>query len=72
MADRIYRTKQGDMLDWICWHHYGKSPGYVEKVLEYNRDPRLSDQRSELPPGIIVLLPDITPEPVQTTIKLWD
>lgn len=31
-----YITKDGDMLDAICWRHYGRTRGVVEQVLEAN------------------------------------
>ena len=33
----IYSTKEGDVLDYICWKYYQKTSGVVEKVLEANR-----------------------------------
>jgi phage tail protein X len=29
-----YQTKDGDVLDAICWKYYGSTTGMVEKVLE--------------------------------------
>jgi len=31
-----YRTKEGDVLDRVCWKHYGAQAGAVEAVLEAN------------------------------------
>ncbi|MBK1868243.1 tail protein X [Aestuariivirga sp. YIM B02566] len=66
----IYRTKQGDMIDLICFRHYGRSSGAVEVVLEANRD--LSQQPAVLPLGIEITLPDISPIPTPQPVRLWD
>ena len=42
-----YRTKEGDMLDWICWKHYGQESGTVELVLTAN--PGLAANGPKLP-----------------------
>ncbi len=65
-----YITKDGDMLDAICWRHYGRTRGVVEQVLEANY--RLEEQPLEFPANLTILLPQIE-EPVQTNlIRLWD
>ncbi len=66
-----YRTRDGDMLDWICWRHYGRQAGAVEAVLEVN--PGLSDAGPILPAGLVIALPEL-PQPGQTvdTVRLWD
>jgi phage tail protein X len=66
-----YYTKDGDTLDTICHRHYGASSGYVEAVLEANRN--LAAQGAILPSGMMILLPDL-PElkPYKATLRLWD
>lgn len=66
-----YVTRTGDLLDWICWRHYGVSPTAVERVLDAN--PGLADRGPVLPAGIEILLPAL-PDPVQEveTVRLWD
>ena len=49
-----YITKEGDVLDWICWKHYG-TISVLEKVMEVN--PKITDER--LAAGIEVKLPYI-------------
>jgi phage tail protein X len=49
-----YQTKEGDVLDWICWKHYGTTAVF-EQVLAAN--PTLTDEK--LAAGTIVLLPFI-------------
>lgn len=65
-----YRTQDGDTLDLICHHYYGKTSGYVEKVLEAN--PSLADY-DVFPAGLLVELPDLSlPDPSQDSVSLWD
>ena len=66
-----YRTKEGDMLDAICYRYYGVQSGAVELVLDANQN--LSRQVEELPNGLIIELPDLpTTEKDITPIRLWD
>ena len=66
-----YRTKDGDLVDAICWRHYGEQSGAVEVVLEAN--PGLADIGPVLPSGIIVELPDLPPAVQELpTVRLWD
>jgi phage tail protein X len=62
-----YATKEGDMLDWICWKHYGTT-AVLEQILAAN--PDLTDEK--LPAGIIVKLPYITSIKSKNEIKLWN
>jgi phage tail protein X len=55
-----YIVKSGDMLDEICYKHYGSTyEGQVESVLEANRDLDLG-QYITLPIGLIIKLPIIS------------
>lgn len=67
-----YTTKQGDMVDWICWHHYGtERGGVVEAVLEAN--PFLASRGPVLPKGLTVFLPELpTPAADEPVIRLWE
>ena len=63
-----YITKEGDVLDWIVWHHYG-TISVLEKVMEAN--PKITDER--LAAGIEVKLPYIeTAKKNKGEIKLWN
>lgn len=64
----IYRTKDGDILDAICWKYYGQQVGTVEAVLEAN--PRLADADAELPAGILISLPELSLSESEV-ITLW-
>jgi len=71
MADTVYRTVDSDMLDAICFHHYGNETPFVEKVLDANRE--LAGQGPVYPAGLEIILPDLPAE--QATINvvtLWD
>ena len=54
-----YRTGIGEVLDRICFDHYGRSSAVVD-VLKAN--PGLTDHPAVLPEGVIVTLPDLPPE----------
>ena len=47
-----YVTKEGDVLDWICWKHYG-TISVLEKVMQAN--PNVTDEK--LKAGIEIKLP---------------
>ena len=49
-----YVTKEGDVLDWIVWRHYG-TISVLEKVMEAN--PKITDEK--LAAGIEIKLPYI-------------
>lgn len=66
----LYRTKEHDMLDWICWKHYGFQSGAVEVVLTANSE--LAEWGSFLPAGLLIALPEIKKATAKPTIKLWD
>lgn len=63
-----YTTKENDVLDWICWKHYGTT-SVIETVLAAN--PTLTDYK--LPAGTVVNLPYIdSMKDKRREIKLWD
>jgi phage tail protein X len=65
-----YRTKDGDMLDAICYRYYGSQSGVVELVLAANQN--LSRQSEQLPAGVIINLPDLPSQTKDITpIRLW-
>lgn len=62
-----YTTKEGDVLDWIVWQHYG-TVSVLEQVIEAN--PNITDEI--LKPGIEIKLPYIEfIEQSKGDIKLW-
>lgn len=66
-----YITKDGDVLDAICFKYYGNTLGTVEKVLKANR--HLANLDAVFNAGVKITLPDLTKpeEPDSATIKLW-
>jgi len=61
-----YITKPGDMLDEICYRHYGSTgEGQVEAVLEANRELDLG-QYVILPGGLEIKFSDVQPETIET------
>ncbi|MDQ7091745.1 MAG: tail protein X [Methylococcales bacterium] len=66
-----YLTKDGDMLDNICYKNYGVQEGVVELVLQANQN--LSEQPEVLSTGIYITLPDL-PIPLNdiTPIRIWE
>jgi phage tail protein X len=64
-----YVTKDGDVLDAICWKYYGSTTGVVEKVLQANR--HLAELDSIFAAGVKIILPDLTQEEETESVKLW-
>jgi phage tail protein X len=64
----IYTTKECDVLDWICWKHYGTT-AVLEQVLAAN--PDLTYEK--LPVGAMVNLPFIgSISSKRGEARLWD
>lgn len=61
-------TKDGDMLDALCWRHYGRED-VVPAVLEAN--PALAARPPMLPAGLRVTLPDLPDPAEKKEIRLW-
>ena len=70
MADTLYRTRDGDMLDEICWRHYDRQSGVVEQVLEKN--PGLAALGPIYDANVLIALPEIQRPVSSRTIQLWD
>ena len=64
-----YVTKDGDVLDAICWKYYGSTSGTVEKVLEANR--HLAELGSIFAAGVKIILLDLTLGTETESVKLW-
>lgn len=64
-----YRCREGDILDWICWKHYGRTRGAVEAVLEANSG--LAEYDPHLPAGLKITLPDLSPAEDKEVVRLW-
>jgi phage tail protein X len=62
-----YVTKDGDIIDAICFRHYGQTEGTVELVLEAN--PFLANEPITLRRNLTIILPEFTnPENIFTRI----
>lgn len=65
----ICRTSDGDLLDTLCYQHYGHLNGSVEVVLAANR--LLADEPQPLRTGLLITFPDIEQSVVEQ-VQLWD
>jgi len=63
------RTSDGDLLDTLCYHHYGHLRGTVEAVLEANEG--LAKEPQPFRVGLLILLPDLAPV-ADEAVRLWD
>ena len=70
MATLKYTSKDGDMVDEICWTHYGQQSGVVEQVYEAN--PGLAESGPILPAGLVICLPEINTEQENQQVQLWE
>ena len=62
-----YITKEGDVLDWIVWKHYGTMSA-LEQVIKAN--PNVTDEK--LRAGMIIKLPYVeTVQKKDNEVKLW-
>ena len=65
----IYRTKDGDMVDHICYKHYGS--GHMTSVV-LQENTGLAELGPVLPAGIEITLPQNSPQnPIKKPIRLW-
>ncbi|WP_264685604.1 MULTISPECIES: tail protein X [unclassified Wolbachia] len=65
-----YWSKEGEMIDLICWRHYGATRGVVEVVLEAN--PGLAEYSDSLPSGLRIKLPLIQEQLKKSKLKVWE
>ncbi|MDK1287358.1 tail protein X [Pseudoalteromonas umbrosa] len=70
MSAVSYITRDGDCLDLICFRHYGRSSGMVERVLEANYG--LAELGPIYPENIKIVLPDVPKPKVQREINIWE
>ena len=66
-----YRSQAGDVLDHICWRHYGREAP-VAAVLAAN--PGLAAHGPVLPAGIVIALPPLPAPalPHRERVRLFD
>ncbi len=65
-----YITRENEMLDLICWKHYGYSSGAVEELLLEN--PGLAEHGSFLPAGLRIKLPVIQKTSQESITKILE
>ncbi|MDX5496644.1 MAG: tail protein X [Wolbachia endosymbiont of Nomada fabriciana] len=65
-----YLTKEGEMLDLICWKHYGFTDGVVELALAENLG--LAEYGSFLPAGLKIKLSAIQKTVQKSKLKVWE
>jgi len=63
-----YLTREGEMLDEICYAHYQREE-YLAAV--YDANPGLAGYGNILPINVTVILPDLPPPPQQQSVRLW-
>ncbi len=61
-----YQTRDGDMVDEICFKHYGAINGYINSLYEAN--PMIAKYPVKLPAGITIVLPEVE---ITEEISLW-
>lgn len=64
-----YQTREGDMLDDICWRYYEREDAVIDVL---NANPGIVEYGAVLPKGLMVLLPDVDFSEVIESIGLWD
>ncbi|WP_067519544.1 tail protein X [Endozoicomonas ascidiicola] len=65
-----YTTRDGDMLDAICYQYYGHLNGTLEKVL--NANPCLCEKPILLPAGLVIELPVLEATGTTESIDLFE
>lgn len=65
----VYTTKDGDVLDDICYRFYGHLEGTVEKVLKNN--DFLGFEAPVLTAGLKIQLPEINDRKSVEAVRLW-
>lgn len=67
---QTYMTSDGDTVDYVAWKYYDTQNGrVVEQLLDAN--PGLADLGPSLPAGVLIIMPDITPELAAQGVRLW-
>ena len=63
------RTSSGDLLDTLCYAHYGHLNGTVERVMAVNQG--LSEEPQPFRAGVLIHFPDQPPAELEQ-VTLWD
>ena len=62
------RTSDGDLLDTLCYHFYGRLNGSVEAVVE--ADQGLADEPQPYRAGLLIHLPELVVADLEQ-VQLW-
>lgn len=62
-----YITKDGDVLDSICWKHYGTTD-VISEVLKAN--PKIENVIFKS--GLVIILPDIEKIETPEEVRIWN
>lgn len=65
-----YVSKENEMLDLICWKHYGFTDGVVELALAENLG--LAEYGSFLPAGLKIKLSAIQKTVQKSKLRVWE
>ncbi len=65
----VYRTRDGDVLDDICYAHYGTEQAVIQVL---NANSGLSELGGVYSAGVEITLPDIELQKEETEASLWD
>jgi phage tail protein X len=74
MAVEIYTTEAGDMLDQICFRHYGAEiyRRMIPRVLDENWYVEVLNTHPILPRGVVIRLPEPpAPNPADGLVTLF-
>ncbi|WP_375635918.1 MULTISPECIES: tail protein X [unclassified Bartonella] len=70
MSD-LYMTKDGDMVDAICWKYYAKGQQALAVEHVYAANLGLADYGPILKAGITILLPTLPYPKATPVIRIW-
>lgn len=71
MATTLYKTRQGEAVDEICYRVFESTAnGVVEETYRLNQN--LADYGDALPSGLLIVLPDVDALWAQTTANATD
>lgn len=67
-----YKTRDGDMLDDICWRHYGADNCKAGLEAAMMSNPGLAELGPVLPAGVSIILPEVVQSIAPSAWQLWD
>ncbi len=65
----VYKTRDGDVLDDICYAHYGTEQAVVQVL---NANSGLSELGGVYSAGVDIILPDIEQQKEESEASLWN